>query len=141
MGGVERAADLLDHGNGLRGRKLSMLAQQHAQVLAIHVFHGDEANAVGFTKIVDADHVLVSDVAGENQFLFEARQNARICGEFGTDDFESDDAVQFAVARLVHRAHAALSEHTENLVALAENETGLERNECGDAAGGRGIYR
>ena len=72
MGRVERAADLLHHRDCLLGRELSLAAQYSAQVLAIHVFHADEANAIGLTQIEDADDILVRDVARKNELLLEA---------------------------------------------------------------------
>ena len=111
MGGVKRAADLLHHRDGFLRRELSLTTQQRPQVLPVDVFHADETDALGLPQVVNADHVLVRDIAGENELLLEAQQNRGIGCQFGTDDFERDQAVQFAVAGLVHGAHTALPEH------------------------------
>ncbi len=135
MSGVERAADLLHHRDCFLGRELSPIAQQRAQILAVYVFHADEADAVGLTQVVNADHVLVGDVAGENELLLEALQNRGIGRQFGTDDLERDQAVEFAVAGLVHRAHAALPEHAQDFVASTEKHARLQTLKSGDVAG------
>src|ERR1700687_4092728 len=97
MSAIERAANLLDDDTGVLGRELSLASQYGAQILAVDEFHADETNAIRLTQIENADHVLVRDVARENQFLLEAGQNGRIRSQFGADDLERDQAVEFAV--------------------------------------------
>ena len=133
VSGIEGAADLLHHGNRLLCGELAVLAKHRAHVFAIDVFHGDEANAVRLAKVVNADDVLMSDVAREDQFLLEALQDGRIGGQFWPDHFERDQAVEFPVTRLVDGAHAALSQHTQDLVASAKNNARLKREKSRDA--------
>ena len=135
MGAIEGTADLLHHADSFLGRELSRAAQERAQVLAVDVFHTDEADAIGLAQVVDADHVLVRNVARENQLLLEALQNRGIGRQFGTDHLKRDQAVEFAVARLVDRAHAALPQHTQNLVTSTEKHARLQTQKGGDAAG------
>ncbi len=141
MGGVERAADLLHHCDGLLGREFSLAAQERAEVVAIDVFHADEADTIRLAQVVNADHVLVRDIAGENELLLEAQQNRGISCQLGPDDLERDQAVQFAVAGLVHGPHTALSEHTQDFVASAEKHARLKTLEGGDAAGRRRTWK
>ena len=74
------------------------------------------------------------DVAGENELLLEALQNRGISRQFGTDNLERDQAVEFAVAGLVDGAHAALPEHAQNFVAFTEKHARLQTQKSGDAA-------
>src|SRR5208282_5737099 len=116
--------------------ELSVAAQDGAKVLAIDVLHGDEADAVGLAEIKNADHVLVRDVAGEDELLFETLQDRGIGGEFGPDDFERDQAVQLTVAGLVDRAHAALPQHALDFVASTDKRSWAKTVKGGDAVGG-----
>src|SRR5208282_3172770 len=113
---------------------LPLAAQYSAQVLAVHVFHADEADALRLTQIENADHVLVRDVAGENELLLEARQNGRIHRQFRTDDLERNQPVKFAVAGLIDGAHAALPEHSHDLVASTEKHARLQTRKGGNVA-------
>ena len=143
MGGVERAADLLNHGNRFFRRVLAILAKHGAHIFAIDVFHGDEANAVGFAQVVNANYIFMRDIARKNQFLFETLQDGRIGGQFGANYFERDQSVEFAVTRLVDSAHATLSEHAQDLVTSTKNNAGLEREKSRNAGRGdrRGVCR
>src|SRR5262249_44277721 len=109
MSGFEREADLLDNFDRSFGRELTLLGQQGLEVAALDEFHGDELDAVGFAQIENADHVAVRYLARQDELLLEALQNFRQSGQFGTDHFESHQAVEFTVAGFVYGAHAALS--------------------------------
>ena len=134
MRGVERAADLLYDRDGFFRARTFLAAQMRAQVFAVNIFHADEANALSLAQIENADHILVRDIAGENELLLEAQQNRGIGCQFGTDNFERDQAVEFAVTRLVDCAHAALPEHAQDLVAFTEKHARLQTLKGGDAA-------
>src|ERR1035438_1962551 len=134
MGGVESAADLLNHRDRILGRELSFAAQDGAQILAVEVLHADEADALSLAQVENADHVLMRDVAGENELLLEARKNRGIRRQFRTDDLERDQAVELAVPSLVDGAHAALPENAKDLVAFTEKHARLQRLKGGDAA-------
>ena len=63
-------------------------------------------------------------------------KRCRIAGSVassGTNHLERDQAVQFAIARLVNGAHSALSEDSQNLVASAKDHARLQALESRDA--------
>src|SRR5271165_5113711 len=132
---VECAADLLHHRNRILWRELPRPAQKGAQIFAVDILHADEADALGLPQIENTDHILMRDVAGENQLLFEARENSRIGRQFGTYDLERDQAVQFAVAGLVDRAHPTLSEYADDFVASTEKHSRLQALKGGNVPG------
>ena len=88
--------------------------------LTLDVLHGDELDAVGLSQIENTDDVLVSDLPREDQFLFETFQDFRIRGHIAANYFEGHLALQLAIAGVIDRAHAALAEHANNLVAFAQ---------------------
>ena len=49
-------------------------SQQRGEVLAVDVLHREEAAAVGFAEVVEADDVLVRDLAGDAQLVVELRE-------------------------------------------------------------------
>src|SRR5208283_2132521 len=81
VSGFERAANLLNDLNRLFWWKFLFLQDQTAQVLAFDELHGYELHTIGVTKIVDADHIFVSDLMRQQEFLLESRQNRRIGGQ------------------------------------------------------------
>ncbi len=47
------------------GATFAFSRMRRAQVLALDELHGDELDALGFRQVVDADHVAVRDLVGE----------------------------------------------------------------------------
>ncbi len=133
---LQAGADLQHDVDAFRGRELALPQQDGAQVLTLDELHGDELDAVGFVQVVDADDVLVRDLAGQHQFLLEARQDGRIAGKVGTNDLQPDDAFHFHVAGFVDCAHAAHAEHLVDLVAAAEDISFAEDG-CADVGENR----
>ena len=111
--GFQRAAHLLDDVGRFRGLKLFLAPEQAPQVLALDVLHGDELDAIGLAEVENANHIVVGDLARENQFLLEALQDFGIRGQVAANYLQRNLAVQFAVMRLVNRAHSALPKHFE----------------------------
>ena len=100
--------------------KLSFCLGQGAQILTLDELHGDELDAVDFTKVENADHVFVGDLARQNQLLLEAPQYFFVQRKFGTNHFQRHEAIELQVPRLVHRAHAAFAKHLHDFVSRAE---------------------
>ena len=75
------------------------------------------------------------DFARQDQLLFEAAKNFGMAGELGTYQFERDQALEFGVARLVDRAHAALAEQLKNFEAFGEKSSGFKLPFRGSFAG------
>ena len=51
-----------------------MRREQRREVLAVHVFHGDERRAFDFADVVHAADVGMRDLAGDADFAVEARR-------------------------------------------------------------------
>src|SRR5712671_158456 len=87
---------------------------------------------------MDADNVLVRDLAGEQKFTLEPsrefRRRQRVRRDIGSNDLQRDRNPQLLVPRLIHRSHAAGAEQSENLVAGAKRMPYAERS---PARGGR----
>jgi hypothetical protein len=80
---------------------------------------------------VNADDVLVRDLPGEEQLLFEALLGLRrdlAALRVGANDLQRNGDLQFRVPRLVHRAHAADTEHFDDVIPRAERLADLERS-------------
>ena len=89
VGAVERAADLLHHRDCVLRARISSRLRMVRRSSPVDVFHADEANALRLAQIVNADHILVRDVTGENQLLLEAGEDCGIGGQLRTDDFSA----------------------------------------------------
>jgi hypothetical protein len=76
VGGIERARDLGDERERLRGLERTVAADVCGEVLAVDEAHGDVEDAVGLARLVDGDHVRVVDRGGE-QRRRSARASAR----------------------------------------------------------------
>ena len=60
------------------------------------------------------------DLACEQQLLFESLQHPRMAGQFRPDDLQGDQPVQFAITRLVNRAHSAFAQQLNDLVTVGD---------------------
>ena len=109
------------------GASFFFLLHQATQVLTLDVLHGDELHALSFAQVVDPDYVLVGDLGGQQQFLLEAVNDGLVAGQIRPDHFQSHHAVQFAVSRLVNRAHSAFAQNLQDFIALAQDCSGLKR--------------
>src|SRR5260370_35156402 len=90
------------------------------QVPAIDEIHADEFRVPGKTEVKNTNNVLMSDFAGENQLLLEALQDVLIARKFGANDLQRHHAIEFPVACIIHRAHAALAQQGYDLVSAAQ---------------------
>ncbi len=121
--GFESAADLQDYLGGFFWRQLSLFSQHPAQVLPLQIFHGDEFETVGLAQIEYADDVAMRHLPSQDQLLLEAFQDFRVGGQFGANNFQRDQTIQFLVTGLINRTHAALPQKCQDFVPIAENRT------------------
>src|SRR5262249_18362366 len=79
--------------------------------------------------VVDANDVLVGDLAREQQLLLEALLGVRRRGvtAIGSNHLQRNGDVQLGVPRLVDRAHAADTEHLDDVIARTERLSGAQR--------------
>ena len=124
-------ANLLEDRHHFVGRQVFPFHQDALQIPPFDVIHRDELASIGAAEIEDPDDVLVGDLPGENQLLFEAAENIGMAGQLRADHLEGYQPVQLMIARLVHRAHAALAQPLQDFVALAENYRPLPREHSG----------
>ena len=107
-----------------RHRQLAVALQNRREVGAIDVRHRDVLDAVDLAEVVNADDVLVRHLTREQQLALEApldfRSRRRIRHHLRTDHFDRDGNAQLRVPGLVHRAHAADAEQTNDVIAGAE---------------------
>jgi hypothetical protein len=114
---VESAANLQHDSRCFIGRKVASFLKESAEILPLDVVHSDEFDSVGFAEVEDSNYVRVTDLARENEFLLEASQHFWIAREFGPDQFEGDETIQFFVARLVDGTHTAAAKQLEDFIA------------------------
>ena len=126
MRGVESPADLLHDTHSFDRGKFSPFPQQRFQIAALDIFHGEKLHPIGLAKVVDPDHVLVRNLPRQDQFLLEALENRWGVREFRTNDFQSDQAIEFAVLGLVNRSHATFAQQMKDLVSPAQHSPRLE---------------
>ena len=117
--------------DGTRDGQLTLFLQDRREIAALDVGHRQVLDAVDLAEIVDADDVLVRDLTGEQQLAFEPLleipRHRRIRGDLRTDHFQRDRDSQRVVPRLIHGAHAADTEQTNQVIARPEGRTGRER--------------
>ena len=63
-------------------------AEQRRQILAVDILHRQEAPAVGVAEVVEADDVLVRDLAGDAQLVVELRQPGIVGGDAGGQELQ-----------------------------------------------------
>ena len=76
--GLQSFTDLPEDLCHAREGQASLAAHQRRQVLAVDVLHRQELHASGFAEVVDAQDVLVGDVAGELNLALETLQRGGI---------------------------------------------------------------
>src|SRR5664280_461937 len=110
MGGLQAGADLQHDADRFVRWHSALARKNRAQVLTFDELHGDELHAVSFVQIVNANDVLMSDLAGKHQLLLEASEDGGISGEVRANYLEAGDPLDFYVAGFVDGAHAAHAE-------------------------------
>ena len=121
-----------------RHRQLALALEDGGQVLALEERHRDVLEAVDLADVVDADDVLVRDLAGEQQLLLEPllehAGGQRIGGHFGTDGLQRHRDAELGVPGLVDGAHAARAQQLDDVIALAEVLADEIRGQLAEAA-------
>ena len=107
--GLQPLADLPEDVDDPRHGQASLAPHDTGEVMSVNVLHRQELHASGFAEVVDAQDVLVCDVARELNLALEALENCRITGEIETNDFERDVAVELAIADEVDLAHSTFT--------------------------------
>ena len=88
--------------------------EQLPQIHAIHKFHEEKVEAIRAAKFVDSDDTGMVEFGEGSGFTGEALGKRGIVADVGREDFESHDAVELLLSRLVDSTHAALTDKLEN---------------------------
>ena len=86
--GLQGFGDLPDDRRRRLRRILPALGQRGPEVLSLDVLHGDELDPLGFPQVINADHIFVSNLTRQNQFLLEPREDFRVARELRTNNFQ-----------------------------------------------------
>ncbi len=131
MGGDQARHDATRNVERSRDRQLRFLLQERRQIRAVDVRHRDVLDAVDFTKVVNPDDVLVRHLAREQQLALEAKLDIPrrdwIGGDLRADDFHRHRDAQFRVPGLIDGAHAAHTQHFDDVIAGAKRLPNRER--------------
>ena len=98
---------------------------------ALHPFHGDPRDAVGFADVVDRDDRGVIQRGGGPSFLLEASARRRVAYQPRRDDFQRDIASQARIVAPIHLSHTPGAEQRLDGV-RSEPISGLKRHGRGD---------
>src|SRR3989442_7218404 len=94
VGGSQRLAELsCDRNRTLDGGSPAAL-EDLMKVLPFNEGHGDEFQAVGFAEVVDAQDVLLRNLAGKQELLFETLLGGWVRREFLSKNLQSNYAPQ-----------------------------------------------
>ena len=106
-------------------------SRMRREIGALDVRHRDVLDAVDLAEVVNADDVLVRDLAREQQLALEAaldfRGRRRIRHHLGPNHLDRDRDAELRVPRLIDRAHAADAEQPDDVIARAKRLTNFER--------------
>ena len=123
--------DLPGDSQGSRQRQASLLPQDRREVGSLDVRHRDVLDAVDLAEIVNADDVLVSDLARQEEFALEAPlefvRRVEILHRLGANDLDRDGDLQHLVPGLIDGPHSACAEQALDVVPAAEVLTDLKR--------------
>src|SRR6267143_896482 len=88
--------------------------KQLAQRLSLYQFHRDVARGTILSEFVDGNDIGMVEARRRARFLLEAVQPVTVCGEFGGQKLNRDDALEPRVPRAVDFTHAACAEQSNN---------------------------
>src|SRR4029077_12220542 len=84
--------------------------------VAVEELHGDEALAVFLADFVDRTNVRMIQSGSGLGFAFKARQGLRIAGDFGGEEFQGHETVEFDVFGFIDDTHPATAELFEDSI-------------------------
>src|SRR5882724_4177007 len=97
-----------------------------AQSMGRKIFHGDGVIAADVEEIVDADDVLVRDLAAVAQLVNEALHHLLVRGYVGVQELEDQPLFDHGVFHQQYRAECALADLLDELVAALDDVAGLQ---------------
>ena len=122
VGGVEGPADLEDHPPQPRPGKPALLLDGRREVFALEQLHRQERlTLIGVAEVDDVDDVLVLDHRRGLRLTEESLGDVRRVAEIRAQDLDREAAMDRDVLGDVDRAHPALGDPFEDLVAVGED--------------------
>jgi hypothetical protein len=137
VGGGEAGAELPGELHRLVLRQPSDPAQERAQVLAVHVLHGQEEMALHLPDVVHAAHRGVGDLARHPDFVVEPLAAIVVRLQGLGQELQRHLLPELQVVGAVDLAHAAAPHEGDHPVALGEDHAGVEAAVRERGAGGR----
>src|SRR4029078_11246898 len=101
----------------------------------------EKASASGFTEVVEADDVLVRDLAGGAQLVVELRELVRVGADPLGKELEGDRVIECEVVSAVDLAHPAPAQQRNETIAAGDNGARREAARAGRPRGKRGVRR
>jgi hypothetical protein len=95
--------------------------KQRLEILAIHVFHGEEVLTFGFAHVVDPTDVWMRHLAREADLVEQAIELLRVAVEMLGKELQCDRLAEFEVVGAIDLAHSAAAQEPDDSVALREN--------------------
>ena len=139
---LETRRQLLRQLHDARHRQMAVSFERCREVVPLDKRHADVLRAADISQIVNADDVLVGDLAGEQELALEAAldvaRHRGIGADVRTNDLESDDDVEDLVPRLIHNAHTAGAELFEDAIPRSEGIADVEPRAASGDDRGRG---
>ena len=111
-----------------------MRVQQRRQVLAVHVFHGDERHALDLADVVNAADVGMRDLARHAHLAVEAFEQPLVLGGLLGQEFQRHRLAERQVGGAIDLAHAAAAQQSDDAVAPAQQRS---RDEAAFVGAGR----
>ena len=90
------------------------------------IFHRDGVSALDVQEVVDADDVLVRDLAAVAQLVHEALHHLLVRGDVGVQELQDQALLDDRVFHEQHRAEGALADLLDELVAALDDVARLQ---------------
>ena len=122
----QSGTDLPGDLRGFVRREAADAANNRSQILAVHVFHGQEKGAVGFADIKDAANVRMRNLPGVAHLSVKLLERRGVLGKPLGEKLHRDDLSKGQVFSAKNFAHSASANQCNYAVALREDLPGRE---------------
>jgi hypothetical protein len=122
----EPGADLPRDFDGLVLRQAADAPEQRRQILAVHVLHRQEQQAVRFADVVDTTDVRMRNLPRRPRFVVKLRQLLRILFQRRRQELQRDRLTETEIVGAVDLAHPAAPEQANHAVALLKDLSRLK---------------